>query len=69
MIERELASFRMAEGTLSMSGFERQFREHAEVGRRNGDGRPIAAAANALISRAIVTAYRLLRLGRRVRSV
>jgi glycosyltransferase involved in cell wall biosynthesis len=68
VLRRELASFRMTEGTLSMAGFERQFREHAEVGRRYGDGRPIPVAANALISRAIVTVYRLMRLSRRAGS-
>ena len=68
VLKRELASFRMTEGTLSMAGFERQFREHAEVGRRHGDGRPIPVAANALISRGIVAVYRLMRLGRGLRS-
>jgi len=64
----ELASFRMAEGTLSMSGFERQFAEHAEQARRHGDGHRGAVAANQALSRAIVLAYRAMRAARRRRS-
>ena len=41
---RYLASFRMVEGTLSMSGFRTQFREHAEQARRHGDGHRAAVA-------------------------
>jgi glycosyltransferase involved in cell wall biosynthesis len=67
VLRRYLADFRMVEGTLSMAGFERQFREHAEVARRHGDGHRVAVAANAVISRTIVGVYRLLRLGRRAR--
>ena len=66
LIERTLASFRMTEGTLSMSGFGRQFREHAAVARRNGAGHPLPVAANAVISRLIVSVYHVLRLRRRV---
>jgi len=40
VVPRELARFRMVDGTLSMSGFERQFTEHAEQARRHGDGHP-----------------------------
>ena len=65
VLKRELAVFRMFEGTLSMSGFETQFREHAEQARAHGDGHPFAVAANQAISRAIVMVYRLLRLRRR----
>ena len=57
----------MVEGTLSMAGFERQFREHVECARRWGDGHRLAVAANALISRAIVAVYRGLRTARRLR--
>ena len=64
VLERELASFRMAAGSLSMTGFEGQFREHAEVARRHGDGHRLAVAANAATSRLIVAVYRLLRLMR-----
>jgi GT2 family glycosyltransferase len=56
-----LAGFRMAEGSLSMDGFERQFVEHAENAREHGEGHPLAVAANHVSSRAIVLAYRLLR--------
>ncbi len=62
VIERDLACFRMAPGSLSMTGFEGQFREHAEVARRHGGGHGFAVAANAAISRLIVAVYRLLRL-------
>ena len=68
VIRRYLASFRMAEGTLSMAGFERQFREHAEVARRHGRGHPAAVAANAVMSRLIVSVYRGLRTARRLRT-
>ena len=67
VIERDLSSFRMTEGTLSMSGFERQFREHAECARRHGDGHPLAVGANAFISVLIVAAYRMMRLRRNLR--
>ena len=40
VLERYLASFRMVEGTLSMSGFRTQFREHAEQARRHGPATP-----------------------------
>jgi glycosyltransferase involved in cell wall biosynthesis len=65
IVHRDLACFRMAEGSLSMSGFERQFAEHAEQARRHGSGHPVAVAANQAMSRAIVLAYRGLRAARR----
>ncbi|MEJ7786023.1 MAG: glycosyltransferase family 2 protein [Solirubrobacteraceae bacterium] len=64
VIERDLACFRMAAGSLSMTGFEKQFREHAEVARLHGGGHRFAVAANATISRLIVAVYRLLRFRR-----
>ena len=64
ILDRELAVFRMVEGTLSMDGFERQFAEHAEQARRHGDGHPVPVAANQLISRGIVLVYKLLRAWR-----
>jgi len=67
VLRRTLACFRMAEGSMSMAGFEHQFREHAEVARLNGDGHPLPVAANAMISWMIVFVYRLLRLARRRR--
>jgi len=67
ILDRELACFRMQEGTLSMAGFETQFREHAEQARRHGEGHRLAVAANQAISRAIVLAYRAMRARRRRR--
>ena len=61
VLRRYLSSFRMVEGTLSMSGFERQFVEHEECARRRGDGHRLAVAANAATSRAIVAIYKLMR--------
>src|SRR5690606_32978989 len=65
VVDEELAWFTMTEGTLSMSGFETQFREHAQNAREHGDGHPVAVAANAVVSRAIVLAYRAMRAARR----
>ena len=67
VLERTLASFRMTEGTASMEGFERQFREHAEVARRHGVGHPLPVLINRVMSRLIVMVYRALRLARRLR--
>jgi glycosyltransferase involved in cell wall biosynthesis len=61
VIDEALACFRMAEGSLSMSGFERQFEEHLQNAREHGDGHRVAVAANAVMSRAIVLAYRAMR--------
>jgi glycosyltransferase involved in cell wall biosynthesis len=66
ILERDLAVFRMVEGTLSMSGFERQFAEHAAQARRHGEGHPVAVAANQALSRGIVLAYRAMRARRRL---
>jgi glycosyltransferase involved in cell wall biosynthesis len=65
VIEETLASFRMSEGTLSMEGFEGQFREHEQIARSHGEGHRAAVAANWLTSRLIVQAYRAARLSRR----
>ena len=65
VLDRPLAAFRMAEGSLSMTGFERQFAEHAQNAREHGDGHRLAVAANALASRGIVAAYRGMRRLRR----
>ena len=61
VIERDLAVFVMEEGTMSMTGFEAQFREHAAQARVHGSGHPFAVAMNALTSRLIVLVYRVLR--------
>lgn len=67
VLDQDLAEFRMAEGSLSMSGFELQFAEHAEQARRHGDGHPVAVAVNQAVSRLIVLAYRSMRAVRRAR--
>jgi glycosyltransferase involved in cell wall biosynthesis len=61
VLRRDLASFRMAAGSLSMEGFERQFREHAECARVHGKGHPLPVAVNRLMSRLIVLVYKALR--------
>jgi glycosyltransferase involved in cell wall biosynthesis len=68
LIDEPLACFRMAEGSLSMSGFERQFAEHAQNAREHGAGHPIPVAANVVTSRAIVAVYHGMRRLRERRS-
>ena len=67
VLDRALACFRMMEGTLSMSSFERQFAEHAEQARAHGAGHPVPVAINQVTSRLIVLVYRTLRAVRRLR--
>jgi glycosyltransferase involved in cell wall biosynthesis len=64
VIDAPLASFRMAAGSLSMTGFERQFAEHAQNAREHGQGHPVAVALNRVTSRLIVLTYRALRAAR-----
>jgi hypothetical protein len=54
----------MAEGSLSMTGFEQQFAEHVLNAREHGAGHPLAVAVNRVASRGIVLTYRLMRLVR-----
>jgi len=61
VLRRYLSNFTMVEGTLSMSSFEQQFDEHAQIARRRGKGHPVPVAANVVMSRLIVIAYRLMR--------
>lgn len=68
IIDRPIAAFRMAEGSLGMSQFERQFAEHAENARTHGDGHAIAVTVNRLTSRGIVGIYHLLRVLRERRA-
>ena len=68
VIDAPLACFRMAEGSLSMTGFERQFAEHAQNAREHGAGHPVAVAANVASSRAIVAIYHGMRRVRELRS-
>jgi glycosyltransferase involved in cell wall biosynthesis len=67
VLDRDLACFRMVEGTLSMAGFETQFREHAEQARRHGDGHRLPVLANRVTSRAIVLTYRGMKAIREAR--
>lgn len=67
VLRQELASFRMGEESLSITGFEDQFREHAQNARENGEGHRLAVAVNALLSRAIVLIYRAIMRWRRLR--
>jgi glycosyltransferase involved in cell wall biosynthesis len=67
-IDEPVAAFRMAEGSLSMTGFEAQFAEHAQNASEHGDGHRVAVGANLLMSKLIVGTYRLLRRVRAVRS-
>jgi glycosyltransferase involved in cell wall biosynthesis len=68
VIDKPLAAFRMAEGSLSMTGFEHQFAEHALNAREHGTGHPLPVRVNLVLSRGIVFAYRLMRQVRGVRS-
>lgn len=68
VLDRYLASFRMVEGTLSMSGFRTQFREHAEQARRHGDGHRAAVALNQALSLGIVGTYEAMRRLRKLRA-
>jgi glycosyltransferase involved in cell wall biosynthesis len=65
IVDEPLTAFRMAAGSLSMSGFECQFAEHAQNAREHGNGHPVAVAANQAMSRAIVLVYKALRARRR----
>ena len=67
VLRRYQSRFSMSEGTLSMSGFERQFDEHARIARRRGKGHQVPVAVNMVMSRLIVLVYRSLRLVRRLR--
>lgn len=53
-----IARFRMGEGSLSITGFEQQFQEHAANAREHGEGHRPAVAVNAVASRLIVLIYR-----------
>jgi glycosyltransferase involved in cell wall biosynthesis len=64
VIDHPLAAFRMAEGSLSMSGFDRQFAEHVQNAREHGRAHPLAVAANRALSRLIVATYHGMRMWR-----
>jgi GT2 family glycosyltransferase len=65
VLDEPVAAFRMAGESLSMTGFERQFEEHAQNAREHGAGERLAVAANVAVSRLIVLAYRAMRALRR----
>lgn len=67
LVDADIARFRMAEGSLSITGFERQFEEHAQNARDNGQGHRAAVAVNTLLSRLIVLIYRGVMRWRRLR--
>jgi glycosyltransferase involved in cell wall biosynthesis len=61
VLHEPLAAFRMAGGSLSMTGFERQFAEHSQNAREHGAGHPLAVGLNRVTSRLIVAIYRGMR--------
>jgi glycosyltransferase involved in cell wall biosynthesis len=66
VLERELASFRFREASVSVAvGFENQFREHALQARLHGQGHPLAVALNQVLSLVIVAIYRTMQLLRK----
>ena len=67
-IDADVARFRMADDSLSITGFEEQFVEHAQNARDNGAGHRVAVAVNGVISHAIVLAYRAIMRWRKLRS-
>ena len=64
VLDEPLAAFTMVPGTLSMTGFERQFEEHREVAHRYRQHGRVPAALNAATSRCIVWSYRAMRARR-----
>lgn len=66
-VDADLARFRMAEGSLSITGFEEQFVEHAQNAREHGQGHRVAVTANQVLSRMIVLTYRSIMRWRRLR--
>jgi glycosyltransferase involved in cell wall biosynthesis len=69
IVPHEIAAFRMVEGTLSMTGFEHQFREHAAISWAHARGLERAASAvNQVVSRGIVLTYRAMAAVRRRRA-
>jgi GT2 family glycosyltransferase len=65
VLDAPLATFRMAGESLSLTGFEAQFAEHAVNAREHGAGHPLAVALNRGASRAIVLTYRAMQRLRR----
>jgi glycosyltransferase involved in cell wall biosynthesis len=61
VLDEPLATFTMTPGTLSMTGFERQFEEHRAVAHRYRQHGRVPAALNAATSKGIVLSYRAMR--------
>ncbi|MGH2959535.1 MAG: glycosyltransferase family 2 protein [Solirubrobacterales bacterium] len=68
IVDADVARFRMADDSLSITGFEQQFVEHAQNARENGQGHRFAVAVNQVMSRAIVLVYRSIMAWRRMRA-
>jgi glycosyltransferase involved in cell wall biosynthesis len=68
IVDADVARFRMAEDSLSITGFEQQFVEHAQNARENGEGHPVSVAVNRVLSRLIVFTYRSIMRWRALRS-
>ncbi len=67
IVDADVARFRMADDSLSITGFEEQFVEHAQNARENGAGYPVSVAINRVLSRLIIWIYRGIMASRRVR--
>jgi GT2 family glycosyltransferase len=67
-VEADVARFRMADDSLSITGFEQQFVEHAQNAVENGAGHPIPVAINRVMSRLIVLVYQSIMRWRSVRA-
>lgn len=68
LVDADVSRFRMGEGSLSITGFEDQFVEHAQNARENGEGHRLAVAVNAVASRLIILTYRTIMAWRRLRT-
>lgn len=67
-VDADVARFRMADDSLSITGFEQQFVEHAQNAVENGAGHRIAVGVNQLMSKAIVLVYRSIMRWRKFRA-
>jgi glycosyltransferase involved in cell wall biosynthesis len=59
-VDVDVSRFRMADDSLSITGFELQFVEHAQNAVESGAGHPIPVAVNRVMSRLIVLVYRTI---------
>ncbi len=66
-VDADVAKFRMADDSLSITGFEDQFVEHAQNAKDNGEGHRLAVLVNQFMSKAIVFVYRSIMRWRRFR--